>query len=47
VRLSTDALARDTGLPDPIVPHARQTPVEELPDETRMALSLALTLGES
>ena len=25
---------RDTGLPDVVVPHAWQTPVEELPDET-------------
>ena len=38
VRLSTDALVRDTGLPDPVVPHARQTPVEELPDETLLFL---------
>ena len=38
LRLSTDALVRDTGLPDPVVPHARQTPVEELPDETLLFL---------
>ena len=38
VRLSTDALVRDTGQPDPVVPHARQTPVEELPDETLLFL---------
>lgn len=38
VRLSTDALVRDTGLPDPVVPGARQTPVQELPDETLVFL---------
>src|SRR5258706_6691923 len=34
LRLSTDALVRDSGLPDVIHPQARQTPVEELPDDT-------------
>lgn len=34
LRLFTDALVRDTGQPDVVVPQARQTPVEELPDET-------------
>jgi transglutaminase-like putative cysteine protease len=38
LRLSTDALVRDSGQPDVIVPHARQTPVEELPDETLLFL---------
>jgi transglutaminase-like putative cysteine protease len=38
VRLSTDALVKDTGQPDPVVPQARQTPVEELPDETLLFL---------
>jgi transglutaminase-like putative cysteine protease len=38
VRLSADALIRDTGLPDAVAPDARQTPVEELPDETLMFL---------
>lgn len=33
VSLSTDAMVRDTGLPDVIVPEAQQTPVETLPDE--------------
>jgi transglutaminase-like putative cysteine protease len=34
LKLSTDALVRDTGQPDVIAWHARQTPVEGLPDET-------------
>jgi transglutaminase-like putative cysteine protease len=34
VRLSAEGLVKDTGQPDPVVPQARQTPVEELPDET-------------
>ena len=38
LRLSTDALLRDTGQPDPFVPQARQTPVEELPDEAMLFL---------
>lgn len=38
VRLSTDALVNDTGLPDVVVPDARQTPVEILPDETLLFL---------
>ena len=38
LRLTTDALVRDTGQPDVIFPHARQTPVEELPDETLLFL---------
>jgi len=38
LRLSTDALVRDSGLPDTINPQARQTPVEELPDETLIFL---------
>jgi transglutaminase-like putative cysteine protease len=38
VRLSTDALVRDTGLLDVVVPSARQTPVEELADETLLFL---------
>ena len=33
VRISTDAVVRDSGQPDPVVPHARQVPVEELPEE--------------
>lgn len=36
--LSNDALIRDSGLPDVVVPHARQTPVNELPDDTLMYL---------
>jgi transglutaminase-like putative cysteine protease len=38
VRLSTDAVVKDTGRPDVVVAHARQTPVEELPDETLLFL---------
>lgn len=38
IRLSADALVKDTGQPDPVVPRARQTPVDELPDETLLFL---------
>jgi transglutaminase-like putative cysteine protease len=38
VRLSADALVKDTGQPDANVLTARQTPVEELPDETLLFL---------
>ena len=38
LKLSTDALVRDTGQPDIVVWHAKQTPVEELPDETLLFL---------
>ena len=38
VRLSADALVKDTGQPDAVVSAARQTPVEELPDETLLFL---------
>src|SRR4029077_13575638 len=38
VRLSADALLKDTGQPDVIDSTARQTPVEELPDETLLFL---------
>ena len=38
VKLSTDALVKDTGQPDVVVSSARQTPVEELPDETLLFL---------
>jgi transglutaminase-like putative cysteine protease len=38
LRLSTDALVKDTGQPDQVVPEARQTPVEGLPDETLLFL---------
>lgn len=38
LRLFTDAVVRDTGQPDVFVPQARQTPVEELPDETLLFL---------
>jgi len=38
LRLSTEALIRDTGLPDEVNLQARQTPVEALPDETLIFL---------
>lgn len=34
LRLTADALIEDEGNPDLLVPDARQTPVQELPDET-------------
>ncbi|MCX8564029.1 transglutaminase family protein [Mycolicibacterium mucogenicum] len=37
-RVSGDAIVRDSGLPDVLVPGARQTPVPELPDETLIFL---------
>ena len=36
--ISTDALIRDSGLPDDIAPDAQQIPVEELPKDTLMYL---------
>jgi transglutaminase-like putative cysteine protease len=33
IRFTTDALVKDTGMPDAVVPEARQVPVEQLPDE--------------
>jgi transglutaminase-like putative cysteine protease len=38
VLIKTDALIRDTGLPDRVVPEARQHAVEELPEETLVFL---------
>jgi len=38
LRLSTDAIVRDSGLPDPVVPDARQATVETLPDDTLLFL---------
>ena len=38
LKLSTDALVRDTGQPDIVVWHAKQTPVEALPDDTLLFL---------
>lgn len=37
-KLSTDALIRDAGRPDVVVPDAKQTPVENLPNEILMFL---------
>jgi hypothetical protein len=34
IRLKTDALIRDTGQPDRVVPDARQRAVQDLPEET-------------
>ena len=33
IRISSDTVIRDSGLPDPVTPDARQHPIEELPDE--------------
>jgi transglutaminase-like putative cysteine protease len=38
IEISSTAIVRDSGLPDPVVPHARQTPVEELPEEALIYL---------
>ncbi len=38
VRISTDAVVNDTGLPDPSTPGAHQVPVEQLPEETLVFL---------
>jgi transglutaminase-like putative cysteine protease len=38
LRVFTDAVIRDTGQPDVVVAQARQTAVEELPDETLLFL---------
>jgi transglutaminase-like putative cysteine protease len=38
LKLSANGLVRDSGLPDLVVPQARQTPVEALPDDTLLFL---------
>src|ERR1700693_972642 len=38
IRLTTDALIRDTGQPDVVVPNAQQHAVEDLPEETLVFL---------
>ncbi len=38
IRIKGDALVRDTGLPDPVVPEARQHSIPELPEETLLFL---------
>src|SRR5690606_6680167 len=38
IKLSTDAIINDSGEPDLVMPNARQTPVEELPDDTLLFL---------
>lgn len=38
LRLTADALVRDSGLPEPVVPHARQHEVADLPEETLVYL---------
>jgi transglutaminase-like putative cysteine protease len=38
VRISTDAIISDSGLPDPAAPAAGETPVENLPDDTLVFL---------
>ncbi|MBL8471667.1 MAG: transglutaminase family protein [Rhodocyclaceae bacterium] len=38
LHITTDAIVRDSGLPDPVVADARQHPVQELPEETLIYL---------
>lgn len=38
ITITADATVRDSGLPDPVVPDARQLPVEALPDEVLVYL---------
>ncbi len=38
ITIRTDAMIRDSGLPDPVAPWARQVPVENLPDDTLVFL---------
>jgi len=38
ITFKLDALVRDTGLPDAVVPEAQQMPVEQLPDEVLLYL---------
>jgi transglutaminase-like putative cysteine protease len=34
MRISTDTIVRDTGLPDPVAPDAAQVAIQDLPDDT-------------
>jgi transglutaminase-like putative cysteine protease len=38
IRISTSAIVRSTGIPDPVAPLARQHPVQELPEDTLVYL---------
>src|SRR5690349_18249722 len=38
MRVTGNAVVRDTGRPDPVVPRARQIPVQDLPEETLLFL---------
>ena len=38
LRITSNGVVNDTGLPDPVVPEARQHPVRDLPDECLMYL---------
>lgn len=38
VRITADAIVRDNGMPDPVARDARQTPVEDLPEDTLVFL---------
>jgi transglutaminase-like putative cysteine protease len=38
MRIATDCIVRDSGLPDPAAPDAAQVPVEDLPEETLIFL---------
>ena len=38
ITIRSDAVVRDSGEPDAVMPHARQTPVEQLPDDALLFL---------
>ena len=38
ITIRSDAVVRDSGEPDRVMPHARQTPVEQLPDDALLFL---------
>lgn len=38
ITIRSDAVVRDSGRPDAVMPHARQTPVEQLPDDALVFL---------
>jgi transglutaminase-like putative cysteine protease len=38
LRITADAMVNDSGMPDPVVPQARQVPVQNLPEDTLLFL---------
>src|SRR5213082_1660836 len=38
ITITANAVVRDSGRPDAVMPHARQTPVEQLPDDALLFL---------